>query len=224
MILNQYDATKSYTALILHVFSNLQLKIDDAGNELYTIPILYANASRLYKKLANNDDSFTYRTPIMSLETNIDTEIALSRATNPILKRRVVDLGGNSITVTYNDKPTDYIGTITIVADTMTTLTNIVEGINSMFYHNTLYATYKTPLGEEIRTPIKLENIDMSTDNNADVYEDKRLLEAIIELRVEGLVHSNYNTNAKEITQIDLYIDDYTVAIDNIIEHYTIVP
>lgn len=49
MVINSYNATKSYTAMALKTFSNFQLQINDT--ELYTIPLVYATASRLYKKL-----------------------------------------------------------------------------------------------------------------------------------------------------------------------------
>lgn len=232
MLLNFHNATKSYTSMLLNQFSNLNIQINET--DLYEIPIVYSNTSRLYKKLANTDQSFTYRTPIMSLEVNIDVSTSLARATNPMLKRKVLDIVEeieteeglieeiNKVGVTYNDKPTDFLGTITIIADTMTTLTNIVESINTMFYHNTLYSVYKTPLGEEINTPIKLENIEMNIDNNESEFNDNRLLEAVIELRVEGVTHSNYNTNGKRIELIDLYIHNYYKDIEGVIEHYSI--
>ena len=60
MVINSYNATKSYTAMALKTFSNFQLQINDT--ELYTIPLVYASASRLYKKLAKPDKTFSYRT------------------------------------------------------------------------------------------------------------------------------------------------------------------
>lgn len=221
MIINNYDSTKSYTAMMLKTLSNYQLRIDDT--ELYTIPIVYANSSRLYKKLSSKDkdNTFSYRTPIMALEMNIDTE-ALDRATSPHLKRQVIDVGGESYSVTYNDKPVNYTGTLTVVADTLSTLTNIVEGINSSFYNNVIYKDYKSPLGESIRTPIILEGVDLNIDNNEDIPEMGRLLEATFNFKVEGLIHSNYNSNSKIITDIQFIIKNYTKEVEEIIDTYRI--
>lgn len=219
MVINSYNATKSYTAMALKTFSNFQLQINDT--ELYTIPLVYASASRLYKKLAKPDKTFSYRTPIMALDVNIDTD-SLERATSPHLKRKVVDVNGTDLAITFNDKPVNYIGTVTVVADTLTTLTNIVEGINSAFYNNVLYKDYKSPLGESIRTPIILQSIEMNIDNNEDIPEMGRLLEATITFKIEGVIHSNYNTTGKRITDIQLIIQTYGLEVDKVIEEYRI--
>lgn len=221
MILNFHDSTKSYTAMMLQKFSNFQLMIDDSMTNLYTIPIVFGSASRLYDKLNSTDTKFKYRTPIMSLEVNLDVD-ALDRATNPILKRKSLDIDGDSVLISYNDKPMNYTGTITVIADTLTTLTNIVEGVSSAFHNNVVYTDYVSPIGENIRTPIKLVNVEMNIDKNEDIPESGRLLEATFELLVEGVVHSNYQTNSKIIKNIDFVLYDYTVNIDNIIDHYNI--
>lgn len=220
MILNFYNATKSYTAMALSTFSNIQLKIDDT--KLYTIPIVFANMSRLKSKLLKPDKSFTYRAPIFSLEVDIDAQSSINRMTNPMLRRKVIEIDNTKLGITYNDKPCDYLVTLNVVADTMTSLTNIVEGINAMFYHNVLYATYKTPLGDEIRTPMKLEDIGFSPDNMDDVPEGDRLLEATFMIRIEGVVHSNYNTQSSKITDIEFLITNYNKEVDNLIERFSI--
>lgn len=220
MILNFYNATKSYTAMALSTFSNIQLKIDDT--KLYTIPIVFANMSRLKSKLLKPDKSFTYRTPIFGLEVDIDAQSSITRMTNPVLRRKIVQLDNDRIGITYNDKPCDFLITLNVVADTMTSLTNIVEGINSMFYHNVLYSTYKTPFGDELRIPMKLEDIGFSPDNMDDIPEGDRLLEATFMIRIEGVVHSNYNSTNSKIKNIDFLITDYNKEIDNLIERYSI--
>lgn len=220
MLLNFYDATKSYTAMALQAFSNLHIKINDTAT--YEIPILFSNPSRLKQKLAKPDKTFTYRTPIMGLEINIDAQSSLNRTTNSMFKRKVLDIDNIKVGVTYNDKPCDFLCTLTVIADTMTSLTNIVEGINSLFPNNVLYATYKTPFGDELRTPMKLEDIGLNIDNNDGVQEDDRYLEATFMIRIEGVIHSNYHTTSSRIKEIEFLIKDYTFNIDTILERYSI--
>ena len=221
-IINFNNSVKSYTASLLKLFSNMQLKIDSDTN-LYQIPIVFSSASRLYKELAKKDDSFTYRVPIMSLSIDIDTSTGFGeRAISSVLKRKVIETENDSLLVTYSDKPLDLLGTITLIADTATTLTNLIEYINSMFYNNVIYFDYKSPLGENIRTPIKLENIEINMNNEEDVYEGNRYLEATIGLRVEGVSHSQISTNSKKITHIDFILEDYYKGIENIIDSYEI--
>ena len=221
MIINTYNATESYTALALKTFSNFQLQINDT--ELYTIKLVYASASRLYKKLAskNKDKTYSYRTPIMALEVDIDSD-ALDRATSPHLKRKLININNDSVSITFNDKPVNYIGTLTVIADNLVTLTNIVEGINSSFYNNVLYKDYKSPLGESIRTPIILQSIDINIDNNEDIPERGRLLEATIVFKIEGVIHSNYTSNSKIITDIQFIINDYSLEVERLIDSYRI--
>lgn len=59
-----------------------------------------------------------------------------------------------------------------------------MKGINSAFYNNVLYKDYKSPLGESIRTPIILQSIEMNIDNNEDIPEMGRLLEATITFKI----------------------------------------
>lgn len=220
MILNFHNSTRAYTAMMLQMFGNMQIKIDDS--KLYNIPVLYEAPSRLYQKLAKPDKSFTYRVPIMSIEMNIDAQSSIGRLTNPILRRKIVELENYKLGITYNDKPCDFLCTLTVISDTLSSLTNIVEGINAMFYHNTLYGTYKTPLGDEIRTPIKLEDIGLNIDRNDDVPEADRYLEATFMFRIEGVVHSNFNTTSSKITEVGLIIKDYNLDIETELAKYMI--
>lgn len=219
-IINRYDATKSYTAMMLQVFSKLELLINQT--DLYNIQIVFGGASRLKKKLANiQENTFSYRTPIMSLDVGI-TNAGLERATNRLLKRRVLNIDAESVAVKYNDTPTDFEFKLTILADDFSTLSNIVEGIRGLFHNNVTYKDYKSPLGDIIRTPIIIDNIVADIENNEDVFENDRLLQAEFDLRVEGVIHSQFESNVKKITRIDMLIDDYTIDINNIIEQYTI--
>lgn len=219
-ILNFYDASKSYTAIVLQVFSNLQIYIN--GSDLYTIPIVFSNASRLKKKLSRTQNKeFNYRTPIMSLETNITSE-GLDRSTNRLLKRRVIENGGNNISVTWNDTPTNFQFSLTVIADTLTTLMNIVEGIKGLFHNNVTYKDYISPLGYTIRTPIKIESISVNIENEESVYEGDRILEAEFDIILEGVVHSQFNTSNKKISEIQLLLNDYSNSLDNTIETYLV--
>lgn len=220
MIINFFDEAKSYTALLLQQFSNLQLKINETA--LYTIPIVFATPDRLHSKLGNTQ-SVKYRKPIMSLMLQSE-EIDLTRLTNRLLKRRKLQKDELSYTVTYNDQPTNFNFELWIKADTLTSLSNIVSAISTTFYNKVLYLDYKTPLGETISTPIKLETIEYLIDNNEDDNLMDRTIDAKISFIIEGVKHSQITSDVTFINEIDFILNLYKQDIENTIEQYVIVP
>ena len=220
MIINFFDESKSYTALMLQQFSNLQLKITDINT--YNIPILFATPDRLAAKLGNTN-SAKYRKPIMSLML-VDDEIDISRTTNRLLKRRAIKTSDTTFTVTYNDQPVNFNFELWIKADTFTSLTNIVSAISTSFYNKVLYLDYNSPLGETISTPIVLNDITYIVDNNESENNMDRTLDAKITFTVQGVKHSQFQVPTGFITEIDFILNIYKKDIENTLEQYTIIP
>ena len=214
---NQID-TKAYTALILSVFDNLQLETD---NGLFTIKLVYGNNSRLYKKLANKSDSITYRTPIMNIIETANT-INLERSTNRLLKRKKLDINGQTVQLTYNSTPVDFMFELNIVSDTLTTMSALKETIISKFHNNTYYVDYISPLGETISTPIILNEITPEIDNEEDNYNGNRFISCRLVLTVEGFITNKWNTTGNKITLIETILSDYSNNINKILDTYTI--
>lgn len=224
MIINFFDEAKAYTALLLRQFSNLQLRINESS--LYTIPILFATPDRLHTKLRTNgqvSQSISYRKPIMSLMLKSD-EIDLERVTNRLLKRKRVQTSDTTFTITWNDQPTNFNFQLLISADTLTSLTNIVSAVSTTFYNKVLYLDYKSPLGETISTPIILNSVEYNIDNNEDEPLQDRTIEAILDLSVQGVKHSQFTTESGFIKEIDFILEMYIKDIEDTIEKYTIVP
>jgi len=218
MIINFFDESKSYTALILQQFANLQLRINETS--LYTIPVLFATPDRLQSKLGNTN-TVKYRKPIMSLML-LNDEIDIDRMTNRLLKRRNITLSATQIQVTYNDQPTNFNYELWIKADTLTSLTNIVSAITTSFYNKVLYVDYKSPLGETISTPIVLTSVEYLIDNNEDNPNMDRTIDAKIQFTVQGVKHSQITSATGFIKEIDFYLNIYKEDIENTIEHYLI--
>lgn len=218
MIINFFDEAKSYTALILNQFANLQLRIDESNT--YQIPIVFGNPDRLRSKLTNSN---TYRKPIMSLALLSD-EVDIDRSTNRLLKRRKIDIDETSVQITYNDQPTNFTFELWILADTLTSLTNIVSAVSTTFYNKYLYLDYKTPIDETISTPIKIESVEYLIDNNESEYNDSRTIEAKIQLTVQGVKHAQIQPVNGFIKEINFYLDSYFKEVQSNLDSYTIIP
>jgi len=218
MIINFFDEAKSYTALLLDQFSNLELKIDSTN--LYQIPIVFGNPDRLRAKLITPNN---YRKPIMSLSL-LSSQPNLERSTNRLLKRKKIILNDTQVQVTYNDQPTDFSFELWILSDTMTSLTNITSAISTTFYNKYLYIDYKTPLNETISTPIKLDGIEYLIDNNESEFNDTRTIEAKLQFIVEGVQHSQISPVGGYIKEVDLYLDSWYKNIQTTIDSYKILP
>lgn len=217
MIINFFDEAKSYTALLLNQFSNLELKIDATNN--YQIPIVFGNPDRLKAKLTNSD---TYRRPIMSLSLLSD-EVDLDRSTNRMLKRKKVIIDGTQVQVTYNDQPTNFTFELWILSDTLTSLTNIISAISTSFYNKHLYVQYKSPLTETISTPIKLDSTEYLIDNNESEFTDTRTIEAKLQFTVQGVKHSQISPVGGYIKEVDLFLDTWYKGVEKNLEEYVIV-
>lgn len=217
MIINFYDEAKSYTALLLQQFSNLQLKINDTST--YNIPLVFSNPDRLRNKLTKPNK---YRKPIMSLALLSD-EPDLERSTNRLLKRKQIALDETTMNITYNDQATSFNFELWIMADTITSLTNIVSAISTTFHNKILYVDYISPLGETISTPIKIESFEYLIDNNEENEREQRTIEAKFQLKIEGVRHSQFQTTTGYIKEIDLYFDTYNKGIQKTIDEYAII-
>lgn len=222
MIINKFDSTKNYTALLLSLFDNIQLQKTD--NTYYTIPIYFSNKSRLYKKLARTqvDKQYSIKIPAFSLEL-INWEPSYDRATSRFLKRKVVAFDAFKSTVTWNDTPINFNFKMTLLSKNLEELTNISEAIISIFKNNLYYIDYKTPIGDTISTPISLESADVNIDNNEAEYLDDRMLESEFTFKVEGVAHSQFNTLNGTVKTINFILERYNLSIDQIIEQYTII-
>lgn len=218
MIINFFDESKSYTALLLQQFSNLQLKINETST--YQIPILFATPDRLQAKLGDTN-TIKYRKPIMSLMLMSD-EIDQARTTNRLLKRKKLSLSSTSVEITYNDQPTNFNFELWIKADTLTSLTNIVSAISTSFYNKVLYVDYISPLGETISTPIKLDGVEYLIDNNEDEANKDRTIEAKIQISIQGVKHSQVKHTTTFIKEIDFFLKTYAEGIESTLEQYLI--
>lgn len=218
MILTFHQSSRNYTAILLKLLSNYKLEI--STNDYYTIPVKFSSASRLYKSLNKNDHG-SLRVPIMGLEIN-ETPPDYSRSTNKFLKRKILEIDSENVRVTYNDTPVNYNFTLTLLSDSMTSLTNINEAIISEFHNGVRYVDYTSPLGEIISTPIKLESISLDTDNNESDFIEDRLIQSTFTFVIEGVVHQQLNYDEKYIKEINLYLQKGVDEVEYELDSYTI--
>ena len=213
-IINQYDMSRLYTAVLLSLFDDIQLARRDPLNP-YTVPITYTSKSRLYKKLYSESSKadgvmYSMNLPAMALSFNTFTP-NLERQTNRMLKKRIVEIDATSATVNWNDVATDFDYTLTIVGKSLTELTNIAEYIVSTFKNQLYYVNVKTPLypNDPISTPIKLTTTTVNIDNAEEEYAGDRMLECVLDFTIQGILHNNVTTDSKFITSVQLnaYMD-----------------
>lgn len=211
-VINEYNMTKIYTAVVLSLFDNIQLARRDVTP--YTVPIVFGEKSELYKRLyaeATKDPSVTHglQMPAMSLSFN-GMERNFDRQTNRLLKKRLLEIDGLTTQVNWNDVAVDLSFTLTLVSKSMTEMTNIAEYIMSVFKNGLYYVDVTTPLySEAISTPIKLNTTSVEIDNNAEVYENMRTMETSFDIVVKGLLHNNLTAVNTKITKamLNMYMD-----------------
>lgn len=231
MIINYYESTKSYTALLLSVFDNIQIDRNDGP---YTVPIKFAKKSRLIKKLeyeardsAGERSTYSHLVPIMSLDVT-GLERNAIRQTNHLLKTGRVhvqdDQGNYDYTIlTWNDTPTDFLYELTVYSKTITELSNLIEYIISKFKYSLYYVDYNSPIYvKPISTPIELETTNIDIENNEDMYEEDRLVSASLSLRVKGIVHNNIQPQTDRIERIEFNLNHYNEQVNTLLEQYII--
>ena len=212
-VINEYNMSTIYTAVLLSLFDNIQIKRRDALNP-YTIPVTFGSKSRLYKRLYSEfvkDPSVIYQQQLPAISVDFNgIERNFDRQTNRMLKKKLVDIDGLSATVNWNDTAVDLPYTMTLIAKSMTEMTNIIEYIVSVFKNGLYYIDVKTPLyTDTISTPIVLETSDISIENNSEEYGDMRLLEATFDLKIKGILHNNVTSTNSKITKamLNMYMD-----------------
>ena len=219
MIVSFNNTTIHYLASLLKLFSNYQLRKTD--NSLYQVPLYFASASRLYKRLNKTTEGVTIRVPAMSLDFS-NYEPDLARQTNRLLRRKVTSLNADDFRINFNDVSYNFNFTMTLFADTLDSLTNITENILSQFNNQLRYYDYKTPLGDIISTPIRLLSASNETDNLEDDYTDDRTLKMNFEFMIEGVIQHPITTDSKKLKQIQVKLYDEIIRTDKLIQEFNI--
>ena len=217
--INFNDVGKSYTAAMLKLFSDYRLDID--GTNEYEIPLFFGSASRLYKRLSTKTRGVSIRLPAMSLDIS-NYEPDLARNTSRILKKKVISLNDDDIRINFNQTSINLNFSMTLLADSMTSLTNITEFIIANFNNNIRYFDFKAPLGEIVSTPIRLLSVSNDSDNFADDYAEDRALRMNFEFMIEGFVDHPYTQDAKKLKQIQIMMYDRVIEDTALIESFNI--
>ena len=209
-IITEYSMVKIYTAVMLSLFDEIQLN----RRELYTIPITFGSKERLYQRLYEQQtkpDSITYSMslPAFSLEFN-GVDRNLERQTNRLLRKTILQIDDNNVSVNWNDTSVDLQFTLHLISKSMTEMTQVIEYVISSFKNGLYYVDVKSPLYQDpISTPIILDTAQVEIDMNEEVYEDTRVLETSFDMTLKGILHNNVVSNSTIIKQIDLnmYLD-----------------
>ncbi len=217
--INFNDVGKSYTAAMLKLFSDYRLDID--GTNEYEIPLFFGSASRLYKRLSTKTRGVSIRLPAMSLDLN-SYEPDISRNVSRLLKRKVVSIDDDNIRINYNSTSVNLSFNLILLADTMTSLSNITEFIMANFLNGVRYFDYISPLGEVISTPIRLVSVQNDSDNFADDYSEDKSLRMLFEFSIEGQIEHPYTEDAKKLKQIQLFLYDRVIDDTALIENFNI--
>lgn len=228
-IINYYESTKSYTALILSLFDQITLA---RSGDNYTVPVRFANKSRLFKHLEyksrESRSLYSHLVPIMSLEFS-GMDINLERQTNKLLKKGWVHYYNETTgayeqsIITWNDTSVDFNFRLNIVGNTITELMQITEYIISMFKNTLYYVDYKSPIYDRtISTPIVLNSTEVELDNNEDMYEDDRLISTSLDFTVKGIIHNNIRPITGRINDIEFNLDYYDKEVEYRMEQYLI--
>lgn len=225
-VINQFDMSRLYTAVLLSLFDDIQLTRRDALNP-YTVPIMFADRSRLYKKLYRVDTSdttgvnYSLNLPAMALTFN-GFNPALERQTNKLLRKKIATVDENNVTVNWNDVATDFSYNLLLVGKSLTEMTNIAEYIvstfkNQIYYVNTLTPLYQSP----VSTPIILNTVDVNIDSNENEYSDDRLLECSFDITVQGILHNNVKSTSRIINEVQLNMYMET-ELQNILQSFQV--
>lgn len=226
MITTEYNMASIYTGVVISLFDNIQLQ--RRGATPYTVPVVFAEKDRLNKHLQEQtrkqSSTTTYQLSVPALSVTITgMDRALERQTNRMLKKKLVEIDTQTVTVNWNDTAVDLTFTMTLLAKSLTEMMHINEFIMSTFKNGLYYANVKTPLySEAIKTPVILNTAAIQIDSNEFEYGDDRLLTTNYDLVVKGILHNNLTTNSKIITdtRLKLYED---FEYQNLLSQYSVV-
>jgi len=213
MIISEYNMSSIYTGVVISLFDNIQLQ--RRGATPYTVPIVFADKDRLHKHLQeikNKQSSTTqYQLSVPALSVSLtDMNRALDRQTNRMLKKKLVEIDSNTVTMNWNDTAMDFQFKMTLLSKSITEMQLINEFILGAFKNGLYYAKVKTPLYDTpINTPVVLNTASISMDNNDLEYGNDRLLSTVYDITVRGILHNNLTTDSKVITnpRLNLYAD-----------------
>ena len=139
-----------------------------------------------------------------------------------LLKRKVVSIDDDNIRINYNSTSVNLSYSMVLLADSMTSLTNIAEFIMANFLNGVRYFDYISPLGEVISTPIRLVSVQNDSDNFADDYSEDKSLRMLFEFSIEGQIEHPYTEDAKKLKQIQMFLYDRVVTDTALIENFNI--
>lgn len=213
MITTEYNMASIYTGVVISLFDNIQLQ--RRGTTPYTVPVVFAEKDRLHKHLqeqtrkASSTTIYQLSVPALSITMN-GMDRALERQTNRMLKKKLVEIDSQTVTMNWNDTAVDLAFEMTLLAKSLTEMMHINEFIMSSFKNGLYYSNVKTPLyTEAIKTPIILNTASIQIDDNEFEYGDDRLLSTKYDIIVKGILHNNLTSNSKVITnpRLKMYAD-----------------
>lgn len=225
MIVTEYNMSSIYTGVVISMFDKIQLA--RRGTTPYTVPIYFADKDRLHKHIysqqvkQNNTTIYQMSVPAMALSLT-GMERALERQTNRMLKKKVVEIDDQNVTVAWNDVAVDFTYQLVLLAKSITELQHINEFVVSSFKNGLYYTNVKTPLYDAISTPIYLNTTDIQIESNELEYGDDRLVESTMSLTVRGILHNNMTSNNTVITEARLRMFE-DLEYQNLMAEYKVV-
>ena len=220
MDISYTNNTKKYMILLLSLFKDLKVAIDDTNS--YEISIKLASASRLYKKLAVKSDKLNYRLPLFGFEF-VDFEKDTARIINRMNKRKVVKLDdGTKVRVYQSGVAYNFNYRLTMLTKTSEDLTNISEYIISLFHNGVRYLDYNTIFDDTVSTAIRLVGHNNDSNLNENDYNNDTLHQMTFDFSIEGFIETNTPYDDTYIQEINLILQKAGENVDYELESYIV--